>query len=58
MTDRDLTDEEWGYVSSCLHAIANSDPEGPTESEWEKYQSLLDMGFTEKWVAENMFDFQ
>lgn len=54
MTDRNLTDEEWGFVSACLNAIANSDPESPTEWEWEKYQSLLDMGFTEKWIAENI----
>lgn len=55
MTDRDLTDEEWGYVSMCLNAIALSDPRADyTESEWEKYQSLLDMGFTEKWISENM----
>lgn len=54
MTDRDLTDEEWDYVSACLNQIALSDPEGPTEPEWEMYKSLLDMGFTEKWIAENM----
>ena len=54
MTDRNLTEEEWGYVRMCLNAIALSDPEGPGAPEWEKYQSLLDMGFTERWIAENM----
>ena len=58
MTDKNLTDEEWGYVSSCLHEIANYNPEGPTEREDEMYHDLLNMGFSEKWIAENMFDFQ
>jgi hypothetical protein len=54
MTDRNLTDEEWGYVSMCLNAIALSDPEGPTEREDEMYHDLLNFGFSEQWIAENM----
>ena len=54
MTDRNLTDEEWDFVSACLNAVAYSNPESPTEWEHEQYMNLLDMGFTEKWIAENM----
>lgn len=54
MTDRDLTDEEWDFVSACLNAVASSDPEGPTEWEYEQYMHLLNMGFTENWIAENI----
>jgi len=55
MTDRDLNEAEWEFVCSCLEVIANSNPEGPTEWEAERYQDLLDMGFTEQWIAENMW---
>jgi len=54
MTDRNLTDEQWDFVIACLNAVAGSDPEGPTEWEYEQYTNLLDMGFSEKWIAENM----
>jgi hypothetical protein len=54
MTDMNLTDEEWGFVSACLNTIASGHPDGPTEWEAEQYQSLLDMGFTETWIAENI----
>jgi len=54
MPDRDLTSEEYEFINSALDALALSDPAGPTAEEDRLYCSLLDMGFTEQWIAEQL----
>jgi|DEB0MinimDraft_10_1074344.scaffolds.fasta_scaffold45093_2 hypothetical protein len=54
MPDRDLTDEEYDFINTALDILAQSDPEGPTAEEDRVYCSLLDMGCTEQWIAEQI----
>ena len=54
MPDRELTYIEYVYVAMALDVITQSDPTGPTAEEDQMYCSLLDMGFTEQWIAEQI----
>ena len=54
MPDRDLTSEEYEFINSALDALVLSDPAGPTAEEDRLYCSLLDMGCTEQWIAEQI----
>jgi len=51
MPVRDLTPEEYEFISGALDVLTLSDPSGPTAEEIRMYCSLLDMGCTEQWIA-------
>jgi len=54
MPDRELTNEEYDFVAMALDIITQSDPTGPGESAVWMEGWLLDMGFTEQWIAEQI----
>jgi len=54
MPDRDLTDKEYDFINTALDVVAQSDPSGPNAEEDRMYCSLLDMGCTEQWIAEQI----
>ena len=54
MPDRDLSPEEYEFINIALDALVMSDPSGPTVEEDRLYCSLLDMGCTEQWIAEQI----
>jgi hypothetical protein len=54
MPDRELSDEEYDFINRALDIVALSDPGGPTAEEDRMYCSLLDMGCTEQWIAEQI----
>ena len=54
MPDRELTNEEYDFVAMALDIIVQSDPTGPNAEEERMYCSLLDMGCTEQWIAEQL----
>ena len=54
MPDRELTTEEYAFIDMALDVVAQSDPSGPNAEEDRMYCSLLDMGCTEQWIAEQL----
>ena len=54
MPDRDLTSEEYEFINSALDALVLSDPFEMTVEEDRLYCSLLDMGCTHQWIAEQL----
>jgi hypothetical protein len=54
MTEHELTSEEYAYIDATLEVLAHSDPSGPNEEEWRLYDSLIVLGCTEQWIAEEI----
>ena len=54
MPERELTSEEYAYIDATLEVLASSDPSGPNEEESRLYDSLIELGCSEQWIAEEI----
>ena len=50
MPDRDLTNEEYTFISRALDIITR----GPSAEATRMFNALLDMGCTEQWIVEQI----